>query len=264
MKQTIFQVDAFTKKAFQGNPAGVMILKEDLEDVLMQTIAMEMNLSETAFVNISEAPFNIRFFTPTSEIPLCGHATLATAHLLYENKTIAEDESIEFKSKGGLLKISKVDTGIKMVFPAYEISKTETPKKFKELIGFTPLEVYQCSSEWIIAIANNEKDIKDAKPVFNKMIENGLGHLMITALSERDSIDFVVRCFVTIYGIDEDPVTGSAQCGLVPVWNLRTGKSEFFAEQISERTGQLHVKLVDDTVEIIGNAVTIFEAQINL
>jgi PhzF family phenazine biosynthesis protein len=139
MKQTIFQVDAFTKKAFQGNPAGVMILKEDLEDVLMQTIAMEMNLSETAFVNISEAPFNIRFFTPTSEIPLCGHATLATAHLLYENKTIAENEPIEFKSKGGLLKISKVDTGIKMVFPAYEISKTETPKKFKELIGFTPL-----------------------------------------------------------------------------------------------------------------------------
>ena len=126
------------------------------------------------------------------------------------------------------------------------------------------MEVYKCSSDWTIAIANNEKDIKDAKPVFNKMIENGLGHLMITALSERDSIDFVVRCFVTIYGIDEDPVTGSAQCGLVPVWNLRTGKSEFFAEQISERTGQLHVKLVDDTVEIIGNAVTIFEAQINL
>ena len=96
------------------------------------------------------------------------------------------------------------------------------------------------------------------------MIENGLGHLMITALSDRESIDFVVRCFVTIYGIDEDPVTGSAQCGLAPVWNLKTGKNEFIAEQISERMGQLHVKLVDDKVEIIGNAVTIFEAQINL
>ena len=130
MKQTIYQVDSFTKKAFKGNPAGVMILKEDLEDALMQNIAMEMNLSETAFVNISETPFSIRFFTPTSEIELCGHATLAAAHLLYDNKTIAENERIEFKSKGGLLKISKEINGIKMVFPIYKIKKTRNAQEF--------------------------------------------------------------------------------------------------------------------------------------
>ena len=264
MKKIIYQVDAFTNKAFKGNPAGVMILKENLSENLMQRIANEMNLSETAFVNIAIKPFEIRYFTPTTEMPLCGHATLASAHILYENNIIAENETIDFKAKGGDLKITKNTKGIKMVFPKYEINKVAKIENFEKLIGFTPIDMYASSNNWIIAIAKSENEIEQAKPNFSEMTQNGLGHLMITSLSERKNIDFVVRCFAPMLGINEDPVTGSAQCGLVPLWNLRTGKSEFKVEQISERTGKLHVKLVDNKVEIVGNAVTIFKAEINV
>ncbi|MGY5353620.1 PhzF family phenazine biosynthesis protein [Wenyingzhuangia sp. IMCC45467] len=264
MKKIIYQVDAFTKEAFKGNPAGVMILNENLNPKLMQDIANEMNLSETAFVNISEKPFEIRYFTPTTEIPLCGHATLASAHILYENNIIAENEIIQFKAKGGDLEITKNTNGIKMVFPKYKINKIENIENFEKIIGFTPIDTYSSENNWIIAISKTENEIKQAKPVFNEMGKNGLGHLMITSLSERENIDFVVRCFAPISGINEDPVTGSAQCALVPVWNLRTKNNEFKVEQISERTGQLNVKLVDNQVEIIGNAITIFKAEINI
>jgi len=264
MKKIIYQVDAFTKEAFKGNPAGVMILNESLNQELMQSIANEMNLSETAFINISKKPFEIRYFTPTTEIPLCGHATLASAHILYENNIIAKNETIEFKAKGGDLKITKNTHGIKMVFPKYEIKEIENIKNFEKIIGFTPIDIYSSEYNWIIAIAKTENEIKEAQPDFNEMIENGLGHLMITSLSERENIDFVVRCFAPISGINEDPVTGSAQCGLVPIWNLRTGINEFEVEQISERTGKLKVKLVNNQVEINGNAITIFKAEINI
>lgn len=264
MQKTIYQVDSFTENAFKGNPAGVMILKEDLTTELMQNIAMEMNLSETAFVNISKTPFKIRYFTPTIEVPLCGHATLASAHILYEKNLIADNETINFKAKAGNLKINQTSLGIKMVFPKYEIKQAEKIEKFKEIIGFTPIEIYSSENNWIIAIAENENDIKKSKPQFSEMNENGIGHLMITSLSEKENIDFVVRCFAPIAGINEDPVTGSAQCGLVPVWNLRTGKTEFNVEQISERTGELNVKLINNKVEITGKAITIFKAEMTV
>lgn len=264
MKKIIYQVDAFTKEAFKGNPAGVMILNENLNLQTMQSIANEMNLSETAFVNTSKKPFSIRYFTPTTEIPLCGHATLASAHILYENNIVNKNEPIEFKAKGGDLKITKTTNGIKMMFPKYKINKIENIKNFDQTIGFTPIETYTTENNWVIAIARTENEIKQAKPVFNKMDENGLGHLIITSLSERKNIDFVVRCFAPNSGINEDPVTGSAQCGLAPVWNLKTGSKEFKVEQLSKRTGQLQVKLVNNQVEINGDSITIFKAEINI
>ena len=264
MKKIIYQVDSFTDETFKGNPAGVMIIKEDLTTELMQNIAKEMNLSETAFVNISKIPFEIRYFTPTIEVPLCGHATLAAAHILYEKNLIANNKIINFKAKAGNLRINQTHLGIKMVFPKYEIKQVEKIEKFKDIIGFSPVEIYSSENNWIIAIANNENDIEKAKPRFNEMNENGIGHLMITSLSEKENIDFVVRCFAPTAGINEDPVTGSAQCGLVPVWNLRTGKTEFKVEQISERTGKLNVRLIDNKVEISGKAITVFKAEMNL
>jgi len=264
MKNIIYQVDAFTEEAFKGNPAGVMIIKENLPSEFMQNIAKEMNLSETAFVNVSERPFEIRYFTPAVEVPLCGHATLASAHILYENNIVSKDETINFKAKAGNLKITQNSIGIKMVFPKYEIEEIGKIEKFEDIVGFKPIDMYSSENNWIIAIAKNENDIIKAKPKFNEMKEHGLGHLMITSISERANIDFVVRCFAPISGINEDPVTGSAQCGLVPVWNLRTGKSEFKVEQVSERTGQLTVKLNDNKVEITGKAVTIFIAEMNI
>lgn len=264
MEKTIYQVDSFTEQVFKGNPAGVMLVKEDLTSELMQNIALEMNLSETAFVNISKAPFKIRYFTPTVEVPLCGHATLASAHILYEKRLIADDETIIFKAKAGELTINKTPLGIKMVFPKYEIKQADKIDDFKEIIGFSPIAFYTSENNWTIAIAEHEQEIENAKPRFSEMNERGMGHLMITSLSEKENIDFVVRCFAPIAGINEDPVTGSAQCGLVPVWNLRTGKNEFNAEQISERTGKLNVRLIGDKVEITGKAVTVFKAEMNL
>lgn len=264
MKTTIYQVDAFTEVAFKGNPSAVMISEENLSPELMQNIAMEMNLSETAFVNISENPFKIRFFTPTVEIPLCGHATLASAHILYEKKLTAEIETINFSAKGGNLTVSKGAKGIKMVFPKYEVKPMGENRKFSETIGFKPIEMYSCENNWIIAIAENENEISKANPNFNEMMKNGVGQLIITSLSDRKDIDFVVRCFAPAVGINEDPVTGSAQCGLVPVWNLRTGKTKFNVEQISQRKGELFVELVEDNIEITGKAITVFEAKLYL
>ena len=264
MEKTIYQVGAFTEQAFKGNPAGVMILKENLSSKLMQKIASEMNLSETAFVNLSKKPFEIRYFSPTTEVPLCGHATLASAHILYENGLIDKTETINFKSKRGILNVANHLNEIKMIFPKYQVKEIKNIEKFEELIGFSPINTYLSVNDWTIAVAKNEKEIREAKPKFHKMTDNGIDHLIITALSERENIDFVLRCFVPMLGIDEDPVTGSAQCVVVPIWNLKTGKTEFKAEQISERTGKLKVKLIDDKIEITGKATTFFKAEINI
>lgn len=264
MPKTIYQVDAFTSETFKGNPAGVMILTEGLDTQLMQNIAMEMNLSETAFVDISKKPFEIRFFTPTTEIPLCGHATLASAHVLYAEGIVKDTDRIDLTSQYGNLSVAKHSKGLQMVFPTYEFKPMDIPHRFEEIVGFTPIETYSTENNWLIAIAEHESDIEQAKPVFGEMADNGLGHLMITSLSDKENIDFVVRCFVPEIGIDEDPVTGSAQCGLVPLWHFKTGKAAFNVEQISKRTGLLNVKLADDKVEIIGEAVTVFKAELQL
>lgn len=260
----IYQIDAFTNEAFKGNPAGVMILENSILEERMQNIAAEMNLSETAFVTINDNIFNIRYFTPTSEIPLCGHATLASAHIIYELGMKKENETINFKAKGGSLQIFKETDGIKMIFPKYTLTQINIPKNFKSIIGFSPVETYACDNNWIIALANEETDILNVNPDFSKMNSNGLGHLMITSTTNRENIDFVVRCFAPIAGIDEDPVTGSAQCGLVPFWNLKTKKTEFNVLQISKRTGLLKVKLADNNIEIKGDAITIFKADLKI
>lgn len=263
-KHIIYQVDAFTKQAFKGNPAGVMILSEKIEVEFMQNIALEMNLSETAFVFPEKEFFEIRYFTPTKEIPLCGHATLASAHIIYELGLKKLDENILFKAEGGNLNISNTEAGITMTFPKYNLKKIKNPIKFKSIVGFEPLEVYESDYDWKIAIARNESEVQNAIPIFESMIQNDLGHLMITSESNESDIDFVVRCFAPISGINEDPVTGSAQCALVPLWSLKTGKTTFKAKQISKRSGNLNVRLSNNKVEITGNAITIFKAELNL
>ena len=258
----IYQVDAFTNEAFKGNPAGVMLVDNTITEEWMQAMAAEMNLSETAFLIPEGNAFQIRFFTPTVEIPLCGHATLASAHLLYELGIKMPNENILFHAKGGDLEISKEGDQIVMNFPSYPIQKIEASNKLNSLIGFNPIDTYSSNSGWIIAIASSEKEILNAKPNFEALVANGLGHLMVTALSDSDNIDFVVRCFAPIAGINEDPVTGSAQCALVPIWQSRTNKSSFTALQCSKRTGLLNVSAVNDRVQIKGKAITIFKAHL--
>ncbi len=260
----IYQVDAFTDSPFKGNPAGVILLYETVEDSWMQSIAAEMNLSETAFLIQEGAAFHIRFFTPTVEIPLCGHATLASAHILYELGKVNAHEKILFHAKGGDLEVSKEADWIVMNFPAYPIQKIETPTNFKTLVGFTPIEVYSSSYGWIIAVAASENEILNASPTFEHLTANSLGHLMITSTGNNPETDFVVRCFAPSAGINEDPVTGSAQCALVPLWHLKTGNTSFNVIQRSKRTGILKVKAIENRVEIKGQAITIFKAHLTI
>tara|TARA_B100000809_G_scaffold266869_1_gene332359 strand:+ start:6604 stop:7428 length:825 start_codon:yes stop_codon:yes gene_type:complete len=261
--QTIYQVDAFTNSAFKGNPAGVMFIDSSFTEENMQLLATEMNLSETAFITKKGDDFSIRYFTPTTEIPLCGHATLASAHIIWESGLRKKEESITFQALNDTLTIENNEGWITMSFPKYKIHTTAIPNNFESIIGFTPLEVYAADYGWKIAIASTEEDIAKAFPNFEEMTKHELGLLMITSKSDRNEVDFVVRCFAPQSGINEDPVTGSAQCGLVPVWNLITKKTVFSCEQISERTGELKVALVDNRVLISGQAITIFKAELH-
>ncbi len=261
-RKLIYQVDSFTDTPFKGNPAGVMIVDKGFETNRMQNIAMEMNLSETAFVIPSENFFEIRFFTPSKEVPLCGHATLASAHIIYELGLIKESDNIHFKAKGGNLFVKKELNWLVMNFPEYPLRQIETPVGFKDNLGFNPIETYSSIDDWIIAIADSEKDILQANPNFEDLITNGSGHLMITAKSSIPDIDFVVRCFAPLSGINEDPVTGSAHCALTPLWSARLDKLEMNSLQVSKRTGILKVRLIDGRVEIKGMAITIFRAEL--
>ena len=262
--KTIYQVDAFTNKAFKGNPAGVMIVDEQTDSTWMQNIALEMNLSETAFIIPQEKHFKIRYFTPIKEVDLCGHATLASAHILYETGLVNAKDTILFKAKGADLSITKDADWLVMNFPQYRIAPTDIPSNFNELIGFNPIEAYASSYDWIIAVAETEDEIRQATPNFEAMATNGLGHLMITAKSKNSEVDFVVRCFAPSAGINEDPVTGSAHCALTPLWAKKLGKTEMNSLQVSKRTGKLKVKLVNERVEIRGQAITIFKAALNI
>jgi len=261
-KKTIYQVDAFTDEPFKGNPAGVMIVDDGMTTENLQNIAMEMNLSETAFIIPRGNGYQIRFFTPTSEVDLCGHATLASAHILFELGLV--NGTIHFNAKGADLSITKDTDWIVMDFPKYPIFGIETPERFKQIIGFEPIETYSSLYGWIIALAGSENEIIGVNPDFESMKKNGLGHLMVTAKSTTTQADFVVRCFAPSVGINEDPVTGSAHCALTPLWYQKLGKLEMDSMQLSKRSGKMHVKLVNDRVVIKGKAITIFEAKLKL
>ncbi|HPQ29851.1 MAG TPA: PhzF family phenazine biosynthesis protein [Desulfobacteraceae bacterium] len=262
--KTIYQVDAFTDEPFKGNPAGVMVVNERTPAEWMQNVAMEMNLSETAFIIPKGSGFAIRYFTPAHEVPLCGHATLASSHIIYELGLKKSHETITFSAAGGELTIRKDKDWIVMDFPQYPIKKMDIPADFKECVGFEPVEMYESIYHWKIAVAGSQADIANALPRFEAMKRKGLGHLMITAESDTKQADFVVRCFAPGLGIDEDPVTGSAHCALTPLWCGKLGKAELNSAQISKRTGCLKVKLINDRVQIKGKAVTIFEASLKI
>ena len=260
----IYQVDAFCDQPFKGNPAGVMILETAMASGRMQNIAMEMNLAETAFVVQESDHFSIRYFTPTTEVPLCGHATLASAHILYELGLVPQNEKINFKAEGGDLTINKEADWIQMIFPKYPLTVVEIPERFQDNVGFSPIAMYSSRDHWKIAVATSEEQIRQAQPKFSEMEAHGIGHLMITSKSVSDDYDFVVRCFAPMSGIDEDPVTGSAHCALIPLWAERLHKTEMTSLQCSKRTGVLEVALAENQVIIKGQAITVFEADLRV
>ena len=262
--KTIYQVDAFSKSPFKGNPAAVIIADETFSAETMQQLAMEMNLSETAFVFPRKNHFKIRYFTPTVEVPLCGHASLSAAHILYETGMVADNDTISFKAQKSEISIIKEGDWISMNFPKYQLNRMNTPENFKALTGVAPIEMWASDDNWVIAVVETEEEVRQAQPQFEAMVKNGLGELMITAKSQSGHADFVVRCFAPASGINEDPVTGSAHCALTPLWSAKTGKTEMISHQLSYRSGTLRVKLLGDRVEIKGQALTIFKASLNI
>jgi PhzF family phenazine biosynthesis protein len=258
----IYHVDAFTDQPFMGNPAAVCILDRQMPDEWMQKIAFEMNLSETSFVIPGQKESTIRFFTPAAEIPLCGHATLSTAHVFFESGLASAAGEIVFISKAGKLTIRKEGKWIVMNFPSYDCTTIEIPPDVENILGIKPVELYKTGHGWKLALLSKESELRSLKPDPKILVSGGFGDLIVTAPSDDNKFDFTVRCFAPALGIEEDPVTGSAHCSLAPFWHARTGKLSMMSHQISARGGILRVEICGNRVEVAGEARTIFKGEL--
>ncbi|HLN73502.1 MAG: PhzF family phenazine biosynthesis protein [Methylococcaceae bacterium] len=257
---SIYQVDAFASSLFKGNPAAVVPLQQWLEDQQMQQIAAENNLSETAFFIPEGKGFHIRWFTPKAEVSLCGHATLATAHVLF-NELHYEGKIISFGSKSGTLNVRKVDDRLQLDFPADPITETTTDAVFTAALGYQARAVYKGRTDYLL-LFDSEDIIKAIKPDFKLLSESEARGVIVTA--QGGSADFVSRFFAPNVGVNEDPVTGSAHTSLIPFWAQKLHKKQMKAMQLSERGGELWCTLSGDRVLIAGNAVTYLRGQIEI
>lgn len=262
MQLPIYQVDAFTDKLFGGNPAAVIPLKTWLSDELMQKIAFENNLSETAFFVPNKTGFDIRWFTPTVEVNLCGHATLATSFVIF-NVLKYPNDTILFGSKSGILKVRKDDKWLELDFPAQETHAAEAPKGLIEGIGKKPKEIYRAADDYLLVYAS-QKDIEELKPDFGTLKNIQARGIIVTAKAKSKKIDFVSRFFGPSVGVNEDPVTGSAHTKLVPYWAKVINKNELIAEQISSRKGFLKCKLAEDRVLMAGKGKLFLKGKISI
>lgn len=259
MKLRYFQVDAFAARAFEGNPAGVCQLEDWLPDELMQAIAAENNLSETAFFVPVEGGFHLRWFTPLVEVDLCGHATLATAHALFMELG-HHDASVRFQTRSGWLSAAKRDDLIELDFPAKPAAPVEPPSKLIEALGREPYSVLKTTD--YLAVFDREEDVAALSPDMKLLSKLDSRGIIVTAPGE--DFDFVSRFFAPQKGIPEDPVTGSAHCTLMPYWVQRIGKTTLQARQISRRGGTLHCRLEGDRVFLAGQAVTYSRADLRI
>lgn len=260
MKLTIYQVDAFAEKMFTGNPAAVIPLKTWLPDEILQNIAMENNLSETAFFISTEKGFHIRWFTPNAEVDLCGHATLATAHVLFQHLNYNKNH-IEFESRSGLLTVNREDDLMILNFPASKVEAKYIPANLKTAFNIHPIKCFKGKTD-ILLCFKCEEDVLKLQPNFIKIIESNTRGIICTAPSHN--YDFVSRFFAPAVGVNEDPVTGSAHTMLIPYWAEKLKKTEMIAKQISKRGGILHCKYLNDRVEIGGKAVTYMVGHISI
>lgn len=261
MKLQIYQVDAFTKKVFGGNPAAVCPLDEWLSDEQMQKIAMENNLAETAFFVHKKDQFEIRWFTPAVEVDLCGHATLATAHVLFNHLNHQTNTIRFFSSRSGELIVTKNDDQLTLNFPTDVYEKIEMPVFISACFQMEPMESYKGKTDFLF-VFKNETEIKNIQPDFKQI--NSLGGRGAIVTAKGDSVDFVSRFFAPQSGIDEDPVTGSAHTTLTPYWSKKLGKDVLSALQLSSRKGELQCKYMGERVEISGNAVTYLVGEIDI
>jgi predicted PhzF superfamily epimerase YddE/YHI9 len=261
MSLPIVQVDAFTAKPFGGNPAAVCVLPSARDAIWMQNVALEMNLSETAFLVRQSDGFNLRWFTPGVEVDLCGHATLASAHALWEDGHLKPGEQARFHTRSGLLTADRRGEWIEMDFPVKAEEPAEPPVRLREALGAALKYVGRNKFDYIVEL-ESESVLRGLKPNFSLLSEIPVRGVIVTARSDNHGFDFVSRFFAPGSGVNEDPVTGSAHCCLAPFWAARLGKTEFMAYQASPRGGVVRAKLKGDRVLLGGQAVTVLRGEL--
>jgi len=261
MSHLLIQVDAFTNKPFAGNPAAVCLLDAPADEVWMHDLASEINLSETAYLYPVGDGFNIRWFTPAAEVDLCGHATLGSAHVLWEEGYLPVDTPIRFHTRSGLLTCEKKGKWIEMDFPANPVECVCPPGTLIEALGVVPRFTGKTPFDWFIE-AKSEAAVRALCPNYNVLATVETRGVIVTAKSDDPAYDFVSRFFSPALGIDEDPVTGSAHCALAPFWGERLSKEEMTAYQASARGGFLRCRLMEDRVILCGQAVTVLRGEV--
>ncbi|MDH4157111.1 MAG: PhzF family phenazine biosynthesis protein [candidate division Zixibacteria bacterium] len=261
MPQSIIQVDSFASEPFKGNPAGVCLLKRAADESWMQNVASEMNLSETAFLYPEGEGYHLRWFTPKCEVEMCGHGTLASAHLLFEDGHLPPDATALFYTLSGELRACKVGALIELDFPATPAEEVEPPFGLLEALGTEARFVGMTRFDALVDVGS-EKIVRGMQPDFGSLAAIDVRGAVVTAPSDSAEYDFVSRFFAPAAGINEDPVTGSAHCALGPYWQTRLGKNELTAFQASARGGEVHVRINGDRVFLAGRAVTVIRGEL--
>ena len=258
---SLIQVDAFTDRPFRGNPAAVCLLDSARSAEWMQAVAMEMNLSETAFLTPRDEGWDLRWFTPAVEVDLCGHATLASAHALWETGMLAAGGVARFHTRSGVLTCLQRDSWIEMDFPATVDEEIEPPEGLADALGLLPEYVGRNAFDYVVEAAGEEA-VRGLQPDYARLKRLQARGIIVTSRVSHGDFDFVSRFFAPASGIDEDPVTGSAHCALGPFWAKRLGKADFLAYQASPRGGVVKVRVEGDRVLLGGQAVTVMRGQL--
>ena len=261
MKVRFLQIDAFADRPFVGNPAAVCFLDEAADAEWMQSVAMENNLSETAFVRKLDDGYELRWFTPAYEVDLCGHATLASAHALWSEGLVADSEAVRFHSRSGVLTCKKIGSRIELDFPATPPDPASADEELCEILGVEPSYVGRSKYDRLLEVSS-EEILRSVKPDFGRLAEAKDRGFIVTSRADEERFDFVSRFFAPGAGVDEDPVTGSAHCCLGPYWAKQLGKTELTAYQASRRGGVVHVRVDGDRVILGGEAVTVIRGEL--
>ena len=265
MKQQIIQVDAFTDRPFTGNPAAVCVLSSPQDEGWMQSVAKEMNLSETAFLLEQEREYSLRWFTPTTEVPLCGHATLASAHVLWTGGYASTGQELKFATKSGVLTAKYRDDWIELNFPVNRSQDIPPITKLGDALG-VPLKTVSYNSLGYLVEVASPRQVRQLQPNFSLLKQLPISNVIVTSKAEADSkYDFISRFFAPGLGIDEDPVTGAAHCCLAPYWRERLQKDRFLAYQASSRGGTVEINYDgSDRVFLAGQAITVMQGELTL
>jgi PhzF family phenazine biosynthesis protein len=263
MSVPIFHVNAFTSKPFAGNPAAVCLLEREADAEWMQNVAAQMNLSETAFVSPEGDGFRLRWCTPRVEVNLCGHATLASAHVLWLTGRLQPEQAARFLTRSGLLTVARLNGAMTMDFPACPARPERVPDDLARALGAAARSGGRNGTDWLVELESDEA-VRKLKPDVARLEALPVRGIIVTAKSARPEHDFVSRFFAPASGVPEDPVTGSAHCCLGPFWAERLGKSELRAYQASARGGEVLVRVLGERVHLSGQAVTVLRGELDV